>query len=125
MAWKECHVMDERLQFVGRLIKSEKVAPLCAEFGISRKTGFTSEKWSGRLDSNQRPPAPKAGALPGCATPRLRWILCDIRASSTWSLAASRASGSTPRSPDGSPPVLHPTLRAQASHRRGRASFAD
>src|SRR5688572_27308212 len=28
------------------------------------------KKWSGRLDSNQRPPAPKAGALPGCATPR-------------------------------------------------------
>jgi Phage integrase family len=26
--------------------------------------------WSGRLDLNQRPPAPKAGALPGCATPR-------------------------------------------------------
>src|SRR5581483_2314574 len=26
---------------------------------------------SGRLDLNQRPPAPKAGALPGCATPRL------------------------------------------------------
>ncbi len=25
---------------------------------------------SGRLDSNQRPPAPKAGALPDCATPR-------------------------------------------------------
>ena len=32
------------------------------------------EKWSGRLDSNQRPPAPKAGALPGCATPRP----CDL-----------------------------------------------
>ena len=31
---------------------------------------YRSEKWSGRLDSNQRPPAPKAGALPGCATPR-------------------------------------------------------
>ena len=30
----------------------------------------TLGKWSGRLDSNQRPPAPKAGALPGCATPR-------------------------------------------------------
>jgi site-specific DNA recombinase len=29
------------------------------------------QEWSGRLDSNQRPPAPKAGALPGCATPRL------------------------------------------------------
>ena len=32
-------------------------------------------EWSGRLDSNQRPPAPKAGALPGCATPRLRRLL--------------------------------------------------
>ena len=28
------------------------------------------EKWSGREDSNLRPPAPEAGALPGCATPR-------------------------------------------------------
>src|SRR5207302_157485 len=27
---------------------------------------------SGREDSNLRPPAPKAGALPGCATPRLK-----------------------------------------------------
>ena len=29
------------------------------------------EEWSGREDSNLRPPAPEAGALPGCATPRL------------------------------------------------------
>ena len=28
--------------------------------------------WSGRGDLNSRPPAPKAGALPGCATPRHR-----------------------------------------------------
>jgi hypothetical protein len=28
------------------------------------------ETVSGRRDSNSRPPAPKAGALPGCATPR-------------------------------------------------------
>src|SRR3954470_18287853 len=28
-------------------------------------------KWSGRLDSNQRPPHPQCDALPGCATPRL------------------------------------------------------
>src|SRR3954466_6827598 len=27
---------------------------------------------SGREDSNLRPPAPKAGALPGCATPRAK-----------------------------------------------------
>src|SRR5580693_7967615 len=28
------------------------------------------DEWSGRGDLNSRPPAPKAGALPGCATPR-------------------------------------------------------
>jgi len=31
--------MDERLRFVVRLLEGEKMAPLCAEFGISRKTG--------------------------------------------------------------------------------------
>jgi putative transposase len=31
--------MDERLRFV-RLLEGEKMAPLCAEFGISRKTGY-------------------------------------------------------------------------------------
>ena len=30
--------------------------------------------WSGREDLNLRLPAPKAGALPGCATPRLHLI---------------------------------------------------
>ena len=29
-----------------------------------------NQKWSGRRDLNSGPPAPKAGALPGCATPR-------------------------------------------------------
>ena len=32
--------MDERLRFVARLLEGEKMAPLCAEFGISRKTGY-------------------------------------------------------------------------------------
>jgi hypothetical protein len=40
MPWKECHVMDERLRFVARLLEGEKMAPLCAEFGSSRKTGY-------------------------------------------------------------------------------------
>jgi transposase len=40
MPWEECHVMDERLRFVARLLEGEKMAPLCAEFGISRKTGY-------------------------------------------------------------------------------------
>ncbi len=29
-----------------------------------------SDQWSGRSDSNARPPEPHSGALPGCATPR-------------------------------------------------------
>ena len=40
MPWKECHVEDERLRFVARLLDGEKMARLCLEFGISRKTGY-------------------------------------------------------------------------------------
>jgi len=40
MAWKKCHVLDERLRFVARLIDGEQMASLCREFGISRKTGY-------------------------------------------------------------------------------------
>ena len=32
--------MDERLRFVARLLDGEKMAGLCREFGISRKTGY-------------------------------------------------------------------------------------
>src|SRR4051812_33518365 len=32
--------MDERLRFVARLLDGEKMALLCREFGISRKTGY-------------------------------------------------------------------------------------
>ncbi len=39
MTWKECNKMDERLKFVARILSGEKIAPLCREFGISRKTG--------------------------------------------------------------------------------------
>ena len=40
MPWKECNVMDERLKFVARLLDGEKMAVLCREFDISRKTGY-------------------------------------------------------------------------------------
>ena len=40
MPWKECHVIDERLRFVARLLDGETMTALCAEFGISRKTGY-------------------------------------------------------------------------------------
>ena len=46
MPWREtCH-MDERTQFIARLLTGEdEMAGLCREYGISRKTGY---KWLGR-----------------------------------------------------------------------------
>jgi len=40
MPWKECSVMDERMQFVARRLAGEPMAELCREFAISRKTGY-------------------------------------------------------------------------------------
>jgi transposase len=40
MPWKECNYMDERLRLVARLLDGEKMAAVCREFGISRKTGY-------------------------------------------------------------------------------------
>ncbi len=39
MPWQECSKVDERLRFVARLLEGEKMAVLCREFDISRKTG--------------------------------------------------------------------------------------
>ena len=40
MPWKACKPMDERLKFIARLLDGEKMAGLCRQFGISRKTGY-------------------------------------------------------------------------------------
>ena len=32
--------MDEKMKFVARLLEGEKMAVLCREFGVSRKTGY-------------------------------------------------------------------------------------
>jgi putative transposase len=40
MPWRECRKVDERLRFVARLLEGEKMAGLCREFDISRKTGY-------------------------------------------------------------------------------------
>ena len=40
MPWRECYKMDERMRFVARLLDGEKMAELCREFEISRKTGY-------------------------------------------------------------------------------------
>jgi putative transposase len=40
MPWRECHVVDERLRFIARLLDGERMTELCEEFGVSRKTGY-------------------------------------------------------------------------------------
>ena len=71
MPWKECHAMDERLRFVARLLEGEKMAPLCVEFGISRKTGY---KITTGTKTAASPPSPiAAGArIVNCARGRCR-----------------------------------------------------
>src|SRR5215813_3348720 len=40
MPWKECNQMDERLKFIARLLNGEKMAAVCRDFNVSRKTGY-------------------------------------------------------------------------------------
>ncbi len=40
MPWKEWNTVEERLRFIARLLDGEKMAGLCREFGIARKTGY-------------------------------------------------------------------------------------
>ncbi len=42
------------------------------------------EDWSGREDSNLRPPGPEPGALPDCATPRMCAAVMSIGVLSVW-----------------------------------------
>ena len=69
MPWRECSKMDERLRFVARLLEGEKMAELCREFDISRKTGykiFTRYKDIGLegLTDRSRRPYRQANRLP-------------------------------------------------------------
>ena len=61
--------MDERVRFVARLLDGEKMAGLCREFDISRKTGyklFNRYKDSGLegLTDRSRRPQRQANQLP-------------------------------------------------------------
>src|ERR1700694_6326924 len=69
MPWRECHQMDERLRFVAGRLDGEKMAVLCREFGISRKTGykiFSRYQDCGleRLTDRSRRPYPQGCRLP-------------------------------------------------------------
>ena len=71
MPWKECNRMDERLKFVARLLDGEKMAVVCREFGISRKTGYKifnrykDEGLSG-LEDRKRPVITPFQPAPNC-----------------------------------------------------------
>jgi putative transposase len=61
--------MDERLRFVARLLEGEKMAPLCREFDISRKTGYKIfQRYKGcgleGLTDRSRRPYRQANQLP-------------------------------------------------------------
>ena len=61
MPWKELSKMDERMRFIARLTEGEKMAVLCREFDISRKTGyklfsrFKNSGIEGLTDRSRRP----------------------------------------------------------------------
>ena len=99
MPWKECHVMDERLRFVARLLEGEKMAPLCAEFGISRKTGykiFDRYKDCGvqAFSDRSRRPYRQANRLPAPIEATIVRLKREYRGGARRRFARSCASGS-------------------------------
>jgi len=92
MPWKECSVMDQRLQFVAKLLDGESMSDVCRDFGISRKTGykiFNRYKESGfeALSDRCRRPVRYANQLPpqieslivGCKREKPHWGARKIR----------------------------------------------
>jgi putative transposase len=61
MPWKACKPMDERLKFIARLLDGEKMAAVCRDFNVSRKTGYKVLKryndigLEGLTDRSRRP----------------------------------------------------------------------
>ena len=69
MPWNESTKMDEKLRFVSRFLDGEKIAPLCAEFGISRVTEHKiieryKDSGLGALTDRSRRPFRQANRLP-------------------------------------------------------------
>src|SRR4029434_9735168 len=100
MPWKECHVMDERLRFVARLLEGEKMARLCGECGISRRTGYKifdryKDCGVGAFNDRSRRPHRQANRLP----PQLEAVIVRLkRESPGWARRRfARSSGSEQR----------------------------
>ena len=67
--------------------------PQTKQNGLPIKSISRCFYWSERNDSNVRPPAPKAGALPGCATLRKMDCIARLHAAmqAAWTISAPAA----------------------------------
>ena len=80
MPWKETCAVNERMKFVVRLEDGERMADLCREFGISRKTGYKLKKRFeelgryGLVDQSRRP-----HGHPGRTPEAIRELLIEER----------------------------------------------
>ena len=85
MPWKECHVMDERLRFVARLLDGERMTTLCEEFGISRKTGYKIyDRYKASGAQADRPQSTPAAARESAADGLERQIVQLKKRYPTW-----------------------------------------
>ena len=92
MPWQECSQMDERLKFIARLLDGEKMAAVCRDFSISRKTGYKILKrynevgLEGLTDRSRRPyrhanqlPVQIETLIVRCKQDKLHWGAPKIR----------------------------------------------
>ncbi len=81
MPWMETHPVDQRRAFIEALLRgAESMSELCAQAGVSRKTGY---KWKGRFDAegwaglDDRPPI--AHQLPHRTSPTVEKALVALK----------------------------------------------
>jgi transposase InsO family protein len=86
MPWKVSHFMNERMAFLTRLLKGERMTDLCEEFGISRKTGYKFRDryqllGSAALEDQSRAPKRVARKTSDAVA---QMLVATRRAHSTW-----------------------------------------
>src|SRR5712692_2370236 len=85
MPWRECDPMDERLKFIARLLDGEKMAGLCRQFGISRKTGYKILTRYNEIGLERRKPMRSR-----CSRPHSRSSACPRRSAPTTAFPSDR-----------------------------------
>jgi transposase InsO family protein len=93
MPWKVSDPMSERVKFVSRYLDGEKMTDLCAEFGISRKTGYQlvqRYEASGAAAFVDQSRAPKSH--PNQTPPHIEKLIVELRRQHpTWGAPMIRA----------------------------------